>query len=295
MSICGLNIFIIGPTASGKSSLAIQLASELGLEICSVDAFQIYRGLDIGTGKVTRDEQDGIKHHLLDVVDPVEPFSVADYLGKAEHLINRSSRPFIWVGGTGLYYNALRKGLSPIPVTPAEIQEELSQWSLDELSSEVCKVDPKWAASADLKNPRRMIRALGVFRATGKPISEWQKIESRGPILEAKAFYLCPSSDELKSRIERRVFAMLENGWVEEVERLLKVNGWTASQSYQAIGYPEVSKLVQGRIGRQECLDEVTKQTWQYARRQRTWFRKEEGLVSLEIGRELEMIKAEIQ
>jgi tRNA dimethylallyltransferase len=275
------NIIIVGPTASGKSSVAMELAQKVGGEVASVDAFQVYRGLDIGTGKVMPAEQQGIPHHLLDLVDPTEEFSVADYVKAAAGVAAHTGKPIIWAGGTGLYVSALLQGLTPAPPTPKDIQDQLSQRSPESLKEEIQRVDPVWSERADLNNGRRIIRALGVYMATGKPMSEWQQERSSGVLAGAKVFYLCPDPEVLRERINQRVTAMLEGGWIDEVRQLAAVHGWKNSQSSRAIGYFEVLLHAGGNMKLAECEAEIQKRTWQYARRQRTWFRKQDGVITV--------------
>lgn len=271
------HILIGGPTASGKSHLALDVAESIGAEIVSVDAFQIYRGMDVGTAKIPLSERKGITHQLIDICDPLESFSVADFLERARAVIAHTDGPLIWVGGTGFYFTALLEGLSPVPETPPDVRKEVARLSGEERRAEVEAVDPEWAAAADLKNPRRVSRALEVFRATGIPLSRWQKKREPGPLQGRPLFYLCPESEVLRQRIDHRVEEMLETGWLEEVEVLGEVQGWEDSQSFQAIGYAEVLRLVRGEIDEKKCVEEIRKQTWHYARRQRTWFRKVPG------------------
>jgi len=268
------HLLIGGPTASGKSELALRVAESIGAEIVSVDACQIYRGLDVGTGKLPVEERHGIPHHLIDICDPWEAFSVADFVQHAREVIRSTDGPLVWAGGTGFYFSALIEGLSPVPESPPEIRNEVAQLSEEERRAEVEAVDPEWAAGADLNNPRRVSRALEVFRATGIPLSQWQKKREPGPLDGLPLFYLCPEPETLRSRIDQRVADMLERGWPEEVTALAEEEGWESSQSFQAIGYAEVLRLIRREMDKEACLEEIRKQTWHYARRQRTWFKK---------------------
>ena len=166
------SFFIVGPTASGKSVLALALAERLGAVICSMDAFQVYRGLDIGTGKIAPAEQKQIPHRLLDLVESTTPFSVADYLKAAGGVLSKEGggRTLLWVGGTGLYMRALREGLTAAPGTDTELLKELSVWPLERLQSEIQRIDPIWCRTADLQNSRRIIRALAVAIGTGRTL-----------------------------------------------------------------------------------------------------------------------------
>lgn len=278
-------VIIVGPTASGKSELALQVAQKLGGEICSLDAFQVYRGLDIGTGKASAEQCNLTPHHLLNIVDPLEPFSVADYLCHAEgvytDLVQRG-KPMIWVGGTGLYLKALRQGLSPAPASSPEIVQELSAWSLEKLQSESIKCDPTWAATADLKNPRRMIRALAVFLGSGKCLSDWQKMEGLPLVRESKNIYLRPSIEWVREKIQARVNLMWRSGWVQEVRGLMNLEDWAESQSAKAIGYRETVEFISERMSEKDCLGAIINQTNHYAKRQMTWFKSEKEFITLD-------------
>jgi len=272
------HILLVGPTASGKSALALEVAQQAGAEIASIDAFQIFRKMDVGTGKVPRDQRRGILHHLLDLVDPGRSFSVAAYLEEARKVIETGGRPVIWTGGSGLYVDALRKGLSPAPPVPPDILRELERLPLETLQTEIREVDPAWAQSADLQNPRRIFRALGVYRSTGRTLSSWQQERSPGLLATAPVFLLCPNDAVLRNRIETRVEAMLADGWPEEVRNLAQIPGWEDSQAAKAIGYAEVLQHVRGGLSIQSCSAQIKTQSWQYARRQKTWFRNREDL-----------------
>lgn len=269
-----LRAAILGPTASGKSALALSLAEKSGAHIACMDAFQIYRGLDTGTGKPTPDEQQQVPHHLLDLASPAEPFTVADYLDHAQKLLNRSgSVPLLWTGGTGFYHRALTKGLSPAPASDPAVLSELEQLPAEELARQVQETDPEWAATADLQNPRRTARALAVYRQTGKPLSWWHA-RPRNPLLPGLPTLVIETSlEELRIAISRRVESMWDSGWPGEVENLLRINGWPESQSYQAIGYPLVVQHLRGELGKAQCLERIKTETGQYAKRQMTWCR----------------------
>lgn len=290
-------IFIVGPTASGKSGLALQVAARLGAEICSMDAFQIYRNLDIGTGKTAISERCGIAHQLLDLVDPLESFSVADYLNYADGVLadaTTRSLPQVWVGGTGLYFRALRHGLSPAPQSDPTLVAELSLWTLEQLQKEILRQDPVWSAGADMNNHRRMIRALAVAKQTGKPLSSWHQIKGRGLITHGRAYFLQPDPDALKNRIRSRIDDMWRAGWKEEVQRLSQQEGWSASQSAQALGYSQICAFLSGNLTEEECMESIRISTWQYARRQLTWFRREENLEILDPARGTETLLQDI-
>ena len=277
------DFFIVGPTASGKSSLALKLAQSCGGVICSVDAFQIYRGLDIGTGKVTAAERALAPHYLIDICDATAPFSVADYLRASERALMTipPEVPRIWVGGTGLYVRALREGLTLAPESDRELVRELAAKPLAELQMQIRALDPVWCKQADLQNPRRVIRALAVVLATGKPLSLWQQERSRPLVGDAKGVFLLPERELGRTLIANRVRQMWESGWMDEVRGLLAINGWKESQSAKALGYLQVADFISGRTGQEECLEQIITLTAQYAKRQVTWFKAEPGFVTL--------------
>jgi tRNA dimethylallyltransferase len=270
------HILIVGPTASGKSERALREAERRGGEVASLDAFQVYRGLNIGTGKLPETQRCGIPHHLIDCVDALENFSVADYLGRASDLARKTEgRPLVWAGGTGLYAQVLTGGLCQAPDVPLEELKLFESLSLEELQKRSRDADPAWWQVANISersNPRRLARVAGVFKVSGVPLSAWQ--EQTGPALldEVEWIVLDPDRGELEKKIRGRVAAMLESGWVEEVKGLLPREGWERSQSASAIGYREIIRLVRGETTRAECEEAVCIQTRQYAKRQRTWF-----------------------
>ena len=280
-------IFLLGPTAAGKSRLAMTLAQQTGAEIASVDAFQIYRGLDIGTGKPSQEEQRKVRHHLIDLVEADEEFSAAGYAREAQRVfsdLEKRKVTSIWVGGTGLYHRVLTQGLSKAPGTDRIVAENLEKKTVEELVAAVRRVDPVWAEKADLKNRRRVVRALAVWEQTGRKMSDWQKQETmKGLMSEVQTWCLVPAIDILVEVIRKRVEGMLSGGWVEEVKGLILREGWATSPGSRAIGYREVGEYVQGKMGRAETCDKIVSATKAYAKRQLTWFRKIPNLQSIEI------------
>ncbi len=263
------------------------VAQQVGAEIASVDAFQIYRGLDIGTGKPTREEQGKVRHHLIDLVDPADEFSSARYAKEAERVgLDLAQRKVssLWVGGTGLYHRVLTRGLSKAPATDAVVGQRLEQKGTEELAEEVMRVDPRWARGADLKNRRRVIRALAVWEQTGRRLSDWQEKETtKGGMAEVECWYLLPSIEILLGVIRKRVEGMFRDGWVEEVKGLMGRPGWDGCPGSRAIGYREVGELVKGKLGRSEACDKIVAATRGYAKRQLTWFQGIPNIQSIEI------------
>ena len=292
-------IFLLGPTAAGKSRLAMTLAEQGGAEIASLDAFQIYRGLDIGTGKPNQEEQARVRHHLIDLVEAKEDFSSADYAREAQrvlHDLKRRKVNSIWVGGTGLYHRVMTQGLSKAPGTDRATAENLEKKTTEELAETVRKIDPGWAENADLQNRRRVVRALAVWEQTGRKMSEWQKKETEpGPMAKVETWCLVPPMELLGGVIRRRVEGMLAEGWIEEVKGLMERPGWERCGGSRAIGYGEVAKLVRGEIGRDEACDKIVSATRAYAKRQLTWFRGIPNVRSIEIDPREPLPKAGVE
>jgi tRNA dimethylallyltransferase len=277
--------FILGPTASGKSALALELAELCGGVVCNMDAFQVYRGLDIGTGKPGADDRARVPHELFDIVDPLEAFSVADYLHVAEKVIlAHPDRPLIWVGGTGLYYRTLRSGLAPAPATDPSVLAGLEAMPAKARVAEIQRVDPVWAASADLANPRRVIRALAVFRQTGRPLSAWHQQPVRPLLEQGRAWLLELQPGSLRARIDQRVETMWEGGWPEEVARLALETTWAQAPSARALGYLDILQWQREGGDPAAVRQRVATRTWQYARRQLTWFRRERNLLPIKLN-----------
>ncbi len=275
---------IAGPTASGKSFVALSLARERGLEIVSADAMQVYRGMDIGTAKPTPAERREVPHHLLDVVTPAERFSVADYVRLAEAALAEvlaSGRSPLVVGGTGFYLKALGEGLPQLP--PADGTAQTPLWDLvaagrlDSLIAELRAASPQDADRAGV-NPRRVVRAVEVLRRTGRPPSSFPLSTPR---FSYRTLVLLPPAAELKARAAERARSMFAAGLVAEVETLLRAYPEQPT-ALQAIGYKEVAAHLRGECGLGEAIDEVTRATQRYAKRQRTWFKAERSAAFFE-------------
>ncbi len=275
-------ICIAGPTASGKTALAVELAKELNGEVVSCDSMQIYRGMDIGTAKPTVEEMQGIPHHMIDVADPDEDFSVSRYCDIAapivEDILARGKTAII-AGGTGLYMDTLIRGndLSPVPATGQRqlLESRLETEGLDALLAQLEAVDPE-AAEKSQRNPRRIIRALEVYLETGEPITAHNR---RTQAIPPKFRPLWIGLDfeercQLYSRIDRRVDIMLEMGLLEEIRRLLKTGISPTCTAMQAIGYKEFVAAMKGRGSIEAAAEAVKQGSRRYAKRQLTWFRR---------------------
>lgn len=274
---------IVGPTASGKTALSIALAHALDGEIVSCDSMQIYRGMDVGTAKPSMAERESIPHHLIDIADPDQPFSVADYVVAAERavqdILSRGKLP-IFCGGTGLYLDAfLRGGLSDAPGANEALREELFAIAQNEgedaLHTMLAEVDPESAAATHKSNVRRVVRALEIYRLTGVTKTEWDRRSREIPTRYNAAVICLTFTDRslLYDRIERRVDAMLTDGLLEETKQLLDEGVFErSSTAAAAIGYKELLPYLAGNATLEAAVTELKTATRRYAKRQLTWF-----------------------
>lgn len=274
-------LVVLGPTAAGKSAFAIGLAQKLNGEIISADSMQVYRGMDIGTAKLSEKERQGIAHHLIDVRNPDEEWTVADFVGEATRisgdLASRGKTPVI-VGGTGLYLWALLKGYS-FPISPAdkELRAKLDAESLPTLYAQLSTIDALSAQKIHPNDKKRIVRALEVFELTGKRMSELQE-PRRSVAGSFRLVGLNPAREELYARIEQRVDDMIKKGLVEEVKGLLEKGYSRGLNSMQALGYKETIEYLDGRWTKEKMLEELKKRTRNFAKRQMTWFRRFENV-----------------
>ena len=273
-------VFIAGPTAVGKSEVALLLAEKIGGEIISVDSMQVYRGLDIGTAKPSAAERARVPHHLIDVVELHEPFDAARFVelaGKAVTEIQSRNHVPIFCGGTGLYFKAFLEGIGQAPPSDAKLRAELEATPLTGLLRELEQRDPATFEKIDRQNPRRVVRAMEVIWLTGKPFSaqraEWNA--ERGTRNAEMVFVLTREPADLRARIEARVDAMFAAGLVDETRRLLADGLAGNRNAMQALGYRQVVEHLRGERGLPETVALVKTRTWQFARRQRTWFRRQ--------------------
>ena len=274
---------LLGPTAVGKTEIAIRLAQRLDAEIVSVDSRQIYRQMDIGTAKPTPEEQRAAQHHLIDCVDISDPFSVADYQSLADIAIadiqNRGKRVLL-VGGAGLYFRAIVDGLfdgpGADPSLRKRLEEEAAQFGVDALHKRLQACDPESAERIHPNNLVRVIRALEVYELTGTPRSElqqqWHPEKQRYPFI---AFGLTMPRALLYRRIEQRVDVMLANGLIAEVESLLATGYARDSVALQSFGYRELIAYLGGDCTYLEAISQLKQNTRRFAKRQLTWFRKD--------------------
>ena len=295
---CGI-LVILGPTASGKSELAMALARQVGAEILSVDSMQVYRGMDIGTAKASAQERAQVRHHLIDVVDPNESFTVARFVEAADQVIASvppvsppagssaeglppvrtpaalHQAPLIATGGTPLYYKALFEGLFEGPSADPQVRQKLGQLSNEELARRLDEVDPASAQRIHANDTKRMIRALEVHELTGKPISALQK-EWGAQAHRHSAVWVGLDWDRevLNRRINARVKGMLAAGWVAEVQQLLQRYGSLSHTAAEATGYRQIIDHLEGKLTLEDAAEQIKIATRQLARRQMKWFRR---------------------
>lgn len=279
-------VALVGPTASGKTALSLELASRLDAEIVNADALQVYRGLDIGTAKPSMEELQRIPHHLIDILDPEESYSAGEFARLARAAIgeieSRGKRALV-VGGSGLYLRALFDGLKELPRQQPEVrlalQSELEEKGLPRLYEELAAVDPETAGRLRAGDTQRILRALEVHRSSGKTLSWWLAQESGEAPLERLMIGLTLPRTILYDRIAVRVQDMVRRGWVCEVAALLEIGTSPSAPAFQAIGYRQVVQHLEGRTTLEAATDEVILATRHYAKRQETWFRRERDLV----------------
>lgn len=281
-------IAVVGPTASGKSALGLALAHKLGGEVVNVDSMQLYRGMDIGTAKLSPAEREGIPHHQLDVWDVTETASVARYqqaaLRDIEDIMSRGKTPIL-VGGSMLYAQALVDDWQFPPTDPqvrAKYEARRADIGTDALHAELARVDPAAAAIIEDKDPRRTVRALEVIELTGKPFKASQPPKNGSPRWGTKLLGLRTDSEWLNPRIEKRTRLMFEQGLVEEVERLQDKGLVADSTAGRAIGYAQVLQAQRGELTWEDAVERTITGTRRYVRRQRSWFNRDKRITWLD-------------
>ncbi|KAB0665023.1 tRNA (adenosine(37)-N6)-dimethylallyltransferase MiaA [Oryzomonas japonica] len=283
-------LVVVGPTASGKSELALRLARELDGEIVNADSMQVYRGLDIGTAKPPPEQRAGVPHHLIDVAEPDRLFSAADFADAADaaiRAITGRGKRVIVVGGTGLYIRALLKGLVDSPsgagAVRKALQEEAAQLGNEAMLDKLRQVDPESAARMHPNNLVRIIRALEVHRLTGVPLSRHQQEHAFGALrYDSLQIGIRIDRQELYRRIEARVDQMLAAGLVAEVQGLLAQGYGRQLKAMRAIGYKESAAYLAGECGLDEAVRIMKRDTRRYAKRQLTWFNADPDILWFE-------------
>ena len=276
-------ICIAGPTASGKTALSIALAQELDAEIVSCDSMQVYRRMDIGTAKPSLEERAGIIHHMLDVADPTEDFSVSRYCEMATPIVDSilgKGKTCIIVGGTGLYMDSLIRGNSFAPFPSTGMREKLEAQPIEEVYAQLQAIDPEAAARLHLSDKKRIIRAMEVFLETGETITAHNARTQAIPPRYNPIWFALEDENrqDLYHRIDRRVDVMLEMGLVDEIRNLLDSGIPSSCTAMQAIGYKEFLAAMDGHITIEEAADQVRQSSRHYAKRQLTWFRRNQNI-----------------
>jgi tRNA dimethylallyltransferase len=292
-------IIISGPTGVGKTDMAIALADPLEAEIISADAIQVYRHMDIGTAKPSQEEQARVRHHLIDVVDPDEPFSAALYKTMADAVIqdlHQKGRPIFVVGGTGLYIKALTRGLFPSEEQDSDVRKglrkEAETWGPERLYERLQQVDPVAAERIHPNDTYRIIRALEVYEVTGQPISRHQRVHGfRGVRYRMFPIGLTLDRNILYDRINRRVDRMLASGLLEEVRWLLGHGYPSTLKPMRSIGYRHMGDYLEGRVPWDETVRLFKRDTRRYAKRQYTWFKADPEIHWFEPGQIEDMRK----
>lgn len=290
---------LVGPTASGKTALALAVAERAGAEVVSLDSMQVYRGMDIGTAKATQAERARVPHHMLDLVEPSERFDVQRFLAALAPIladVDRRGVRVLFVGGTAFYLKALTHGLFDGPPADlalrASLEAELAERGAEAMHADLQAVDSASAARLHPNDTRRVLRALEVHRQTGRPLSEaqqqwgWDGGDSAG--CERRLVGVGRTVEELDARIRSRASVMLDAGWAEETAAIRDGCGF-GETAIQALGYPQVLRLLAGELTRDECCAEIGLRTRQFARKQRTWYRKFDDIVWLDAESPLEV------
>lgn len=277
-------IFICGATATGKSDLAVALAEKIGGQIINADSMQLYKGMDIGTAKLSMEERKAIPHHLIDVLSVREEASVAQYQIDARNLIDQlleKSIPAIVVGGTGLYIKAILDDLN-FPDTDPEVREKIARQAeelgVDVMHERLASLDPAAAAAIPKENVRRVVRALEVIELTGRPYTANLPRVGSTKYPDARQFGLVMERETLQERIDLRVEKMWDKGLVREVRDLMGAGLLEGRTAQAALGYAQIIKFAQGEMTEEEAKEETKRATRQYARRQETWFSRDERI-----------------
>ena len=292
-------VVIVGPTASGKTAVSIELAKRLNGEIISADSMQIYKEMNIGSAKPTEDEKQGIYHHMIDVVEPTENFNVAKYKEMAEEcikkILNKGKLPII-VGGTGLYVSTLTNGIEFSEIErDEEYRKELENIAEKENGAEVLfeklkEVDPEAANVIDKNNVRRVIRALEIYKVTGKTKTQVDRESIKELKYDYRIFGMLWDRQELYDRIDKRVDIMIEMGLVGEVKELYEKG--ISSTAIQGLGYKEIIEYLDEKVTLEEAIEKIKQETRRYAKRQMTWFKRDKNIIWLNANRKEEVVSA---
>lgn len=279
-------IVISGPTGVGKTDISIILAKKIHSDIISADSTQIYREMDIGTAKVTTEEMDGIKHYMLDIINPDEDYSVGDFEKEANRILKEKEKNrenIIITGGTGLYIKALTDGFSDLPSKDEKLRKELGKKTVEELCEELEKIDIKAYNDIDRNNKVRIVRALEVCILTGRKFSEIRTENIKNNNYDFLKIFLTRNREEMYERINKRVDIMMNKGLPDEVKKVYDKYSKNRHK-ITAIGYKELFDYFDGAISLEKAVEEIKKESRRYAKRQMTWFRKEKGYITYNLS-----------
>ena len=281
-------IVLLGPTASGKTAIGIELAKWLGTEIISADSRQVYREMNIGTAKPSAEQLREVKHHLISHVSITEHYNAGQFEKDALAILNeifKEKYHAVVVGGSGLYINVLCHGLDNLPESNPEIRQSLVKklelQGIESLQEELGECDPVYCQTADIHNPSRLMRALEVFRITGKPYSSFRKGSKAERDFEIIKIGLLLPREDLVERINRRTDAMMEHGFLEEVKSLVS---YRENNALNTVGYKELFDFLDGKYSMEEAIEKIKVNTRRYAKRQMTWFRKDKEIIWINPG-----------
>lgn len=278
-------IVIAGPTAVGKTSISLEVAQKLDADIVSSDSMQVYKYLDIGTAKISEKEMCGIKHHMIDIVEPIHKYSVGEYYrdtGKILSELSEKDRTIVLTGGTGLYINAVTDGIAILPESREDLRKELNSKSLESLCLLLEEYDRESFEEIDLKNRRRVERAVEVYILSGKKMSDLKRNNIKNNNYNFKKYVLIRNREELYSRIDKRVDIMFEQGLLNEALNIYQ-NFKEGIDEIAAIGYRELFMYFRKEISFNESVELIKKNSRNYAKRQLTWFRNDKNYVWLDL------------
>ena len=286
-------IAVVGPTASGKTTLGLDLATKLDTDIISVDSMQVFKSMDIGTAKPTLEQRDQVTHHLIDIMEPGAPYSAGKFAQHAREIITKldaQKKVPILLGGSNLYHRALTEGINQAPPASREVKDEVWSKTQEERYDWLCDIDPQGAALLHANDSARVARALEVKLTTGASLIQFQKAQDFEPSYDV--FYLGRywEREETYQRINERTIEMFDTGFVAEVQGLLDAGVDPSLPCMNSIGYKQVVAHLQGEMTLEEMIEDTQKKTRRFAKKQRTWLRAMEGIHWLENDQELEEI-----
>ena len=293
-------IVLAGPTGVGKTDLSLKLAKILDADIISCDSAQVYKEMNIGTAKIKESEMNGIKHYMLDVLEPIEKYSVGEYQRAVDKILaqkEKEGRAVILTGGTGLYINSAVNGLSSLPESDPKLRDELMALSVDELYEKLLELDPEAAEKIHKNNKKRVERAVEVCLITGKKFSVLSKENVKNNNYDFLKVCLTRDREILYERIDKRVDIMMSEGLLDEVTALYKKYGGEILRKINIIGYTQIIDYLEGRISLEAAVDFIKRDSRHYAKRQMTWFNNDSGYLwfDLEKQSENEILKAIIE